>query len=202
MANGRVITGFSHPVVALYNEPGGPGSYTRGMIAARGVSVDMNVETAEDNEFFADNAVAESESGIFSAGELTLGLDGMHPEAERFVLGLPDPREITIGDRKIQLAGTGTAANPPYVGVGMIIEYKSGGANIYVPLYFTKGKFRQTGMSARTREGKIDWQTQNMTVDLHRDDSDLHNWKEVGPDCGTESEAIAILHALLAVAEG
>lgn len=198
-ANGRVITGFSHPCVALYNSPGGPGTYTNGMIAARGVSMDVTVETADANDFYADNAVVESESGIFAAGELALVLDGMHPKAERFVLGLPEPRSVTVGEKTIELAGTGTSANPPYVGVGSVVEYTSGGVKIYVPVMFTKGKFRQTGMGAKTREGSTEWQTQSMTVDLHRDDTELHNWKEVGPDCTTEAEAIEILHALLAV---
>lgn len=202
LAKGRVITGFSHPVVALYNAPGGLGSYSDGMIAARGVSIDMDVETADDNDFYADNAVAESESGIFAAGTLTLGLDGMHPAAERFVLGLAEPRAVEVGAKSFQFAGTGTGANPPYVGVGVIIEYKSGGQNIYVPVVFTKGKFRQTGISARTREGSIDWQTQTMTVDLHRDDTDDHHWKEVGADFASEAEAIAVLHAVLNVVEG
>lgn len=201
-AAGRVITGFSHPVVALYNSPGGPGTYSDGKIAARGVSVDMSVQTADDNDFYADNAVAESESGIFTAGTLTLGLDGMHPDVEQFVLGLEAARDVEVGGKSISLSGTGTGANPPYVGVGVIIEYKSGGNNIYVPVIFTKGKFRQTGLTARTRKGSIDWQTQEMTVDLHRDDTAEHHWKEVGADFATEAEAIAVLHAVLNVQEG
>lgn len=201
LAAGRVITGFSHPVVALYNAPGGPGTYTNGRVAARGVSMNLDVTTADNNDFFADNSVAESEAGIFADGALSLVLDGMHPGVERFVLGLEEPREVDVNGQKIKLSGTGTSANPPYVGVGVIIEYKSNGHNIYVPVYFTKGKFRQAGMSAQTRQGSINWQTQAMTVDLHRDDTPDHHWKEVGEDCATEAEAIAILNAVLNVAE-
>ena len=39
-ANGRVITGFSQPYVALYSESGGTVTYASGQILARGVSVD------------------------------------------------------------------------------------------------------------------------------------------------------------------
>lgn len=201
LALGRVITGFSHPVVALYNAPGGPGTYSDGRVAARGVSMEMTVETAVNNDFYADDSVAESEAGIFSDGTLTLTLDGMHPEVERFVLGLEAPRAVDIGGKTVQFSGTGTSANPPYVGVGVIVEYKSNGKNIYVPVIFTKGKFRQTGMSAKTRQGSIDWQTQEMTVDLHRDDTPEHHWKEVGEDCATADEAIDILHAALNVSK-
>lgn len=199
LAKGRVITGFSHPVIAKYNAPGGPGSYTDGMVAARGVSVDLDINTADDNNFYADNAVAETEAGIFTDGTMTLGLDGMHPDVERFVLGLDEPRTVEVGGQSIQLAGTGTGANPPYVGVGFVIEYKSGGQNIYVPAYVTKAKFRQGGFSARTRGESIDWQSVEATVDLHRDDTENRYWKEIGPDCASENEATALLHALLAV---
>lgn len=200
-ANGRVITGFSHPVAALYNSPGGPGTYTDGMVLARGVSVDLSINTADDNNFYADNAVAESESGIFTDGTMSLGLDGMHPNVERFVLGLDDPRSVEVGGKSIQLSGTGTGANPPYLGIGFVVEYKSGGSNLYVPVYVTKGKFRQGGFRAVTRGESIDWQSAETEVDLHRDDTNNRYWKEVGPDCTTESEAIALLDALLSVAE-
>lgn len=200
-AKGRIVVGFSHPVVALYNSPGGPGSYTKGMIAARGVGVDIDVETEDANEFYADNVVAESESGIFAAGTMTLQLDGMHPAVERFVLGLPEPRSVNVGGKEITLTGTGSGVNPPYLGVGFVLDLKSGGSHIYVPWYVTKGKFHQFGLSAQTRGEETDWQPQSVTVDLHRDQTAEQNWKEVGPDCATEAEAIALLHALLSVAE-
>lgn len=198
-ADGRVITGFSHPVAAFYNKPGGPGSYTDGFRLARGVSVDINVNTADDNVFYANNSAAESEQGIFTDGSMTLGLDGMHPDVERRVLGLDAPRSVEIGGKTIQLSGTGTGANPPELGVGFVVEFKSGGQNIYVPYYVTKAKFRQGGFRANTRQGTIDWQIAECEVDLHRDDTDNHYWKETGQDCTTESEAIEILEALLAV---
>lgn len=198
-ADGRVITGFSHPVAAFYKNPGGPGSYTDGFRLARGVSVDINVNTADDNIFYANNAAAESEQGIFTDGIMTLGLDGLHPEVQRKVLGLDAPRSVEVSGKTIQLSGTGTGAKPPALGVGFVIEFKSGGQSIYVPYYMTKAKFRQGGFRATTRQGTIDWQSAECTVDLYRDDTDNHYWQETGQDCTTESEAIEILEALLAV---
>ena len=47
MANGRVCTGFSKPYVALYNEASGVITYSGGMILARGVSVEIEPDTAQ-----------------------------------------------------------------------------------------------------------------------------------------------------------
>lgn len=198
-ADGRVISGFSHPVVALYNAPGGPGTYSEGRIAARGVSVDVKINTADSNNFYADNAVAESENGIFTDGTATLGLDGMHPGVERFVLGLDAPRSVEINGKNYNLSGTGTGATPPYLGVGFIVEFKSAGQFIYVPYYLTKCKFRQGGFAAHTRGENIDWQSAETTIDLHRDDTPNHYWREVGDDYATEADAIAALHDFLDV---
>lgn len=41
MANGKVITGYSKPYVALYNNNGGTITYTSGMPLARGVDVSL-----------------------------------------------------------------------------------------------------------------------------------------------------------------
>lgn len=201
-AAGRVVTGFSHPVIGLYDGKGGVGSYTNGRVLARGVSVSLDIETAEDNEFYADNAVAESESGMFVAGTLTLEVDGLNPDTERIVMGLAEPSSETVGGIQIQISRTGADANAPYVGVGVLVEYKSGGTRIYVPVVFTKARFRQIGMNARTRQGEIDWQTQSLPVDLHRDDTDYHDWRWILGDYASESEAIAALDAVLGVAEG
>lgn len=200
-AAGRPTTGVSYVVVAAYNSPGGPESYTDGRRLARIVNFSVNVETAEDNDFYADNVVAESESGMFSAGTLELSVDGMNPDVSRYVQGLPEPKTVTIGDQQIEITGTGADANAPYVGVGIIVEHKSGGQNIYVPYIFTKCRFRQPGLTANTREKSIDWQTQNLTVDLHRDDTAEKNWKLQLGDYATEPEAAAALNALLKVTE-
>ncbi len=198
-AAGRPTTGVSYVVVAQYNAPGGPDSYTNGRRLARIVSFGVNVETAEDNEFYADNVVAESESGMFSAGTLDLEVDGMNPEVSRFVQGLPEPEMVTIGDQQIEVTTTGAQANAPYVGVGVIVEKKSGGQNIYIPYVFTKCRFRQPGLTAKTRGRSIDWQTQSLTADLHRDDTAAKGWQQKLGDYASEPEAVAALNAFLKV---
>ena len=45
MATGRVVTGFSKPYVAIYQNSSGTVSYTKGQVLARGVSVELSIET-------------------------------------------------------------------------------------------------------------------------------------------------------------
>lgn len=198
---GRVIVGFSHPVVAKYNNAGGVVTYSGGMVLARGVEVDLSIETDDDNNFYADNALAESANGEFASGAAKLIVDGLHADPERFILGLPEPKDVPYGESTVKVTKHGKNAKPPYVGIGFVVDYKSGGGHIYVPVILNKGKFRQHGTKAKTREDKTSWQTQELEADLHRDDSDDASWKWVGEDQASEAEAIAVLHGLLNVAE-
>ncbi len=197
-ANGRVVTGFSHPVVAKYDYSGSNVSYTEGMILARGVSVKLSINTSDSNDFYADNTLAETESGEFAGGTANLVVDGLHPKAEQLVLGLSEPEQITYGESKtVKVTKYGAAAKAPYVGIGYITEYTSGNTKIYVPTILRKGKFQQPGTTAKTREKGADWQTQELTADVFRDDTAGADWKWIGEDQATEAAAIEILHGIL-----
>ena len=51
MANGRVLTGFSLPYIALYSaSTAGVVSYSSGQILARGVSVSLDVNSASEEK--------------------------------------------------------------------------------------------------------------------------------------------------------
>ena len=90
MADGRVITGFSKPYVAKYTANGSTVTYSDGMIFARGVSVSLAPESADDNNFYADNVVAESAGGVFTGGTATLTVDGLNPAARALAMGLAE----------------------------------------------------------------------------------------------------------------
>ena len=47
MANGKVITGYSNPIVARYTYSGGAISYSDKMPLARGVEVSIEIETGD-----------------------------------------------------------------------------------------------------------------------------------------------------------
>lgn len=199
MKEGKVIVGFSNPYVAKYNNAGGTVTYTDGRRLARGVKISLDVESSDDNDFYADDVVAETENGQFAGGTANLTVDGLLAEAERFIAGLPEPESVSVGDQEVKVYKHGTKAVPPYVGIGVIVQYRSGGKNTFVPIILTKAKFQTAKLEAATREKETSWQTQDLVADLSRDDTPDQNWKWVVEDQDTREAADAILRQLLNV---
>ena len=197
MANGRVITGFSHPYVAKYATTEQTGNivlaYSDGQILARGVSASMSVESSDDNNFYADNIIAETAAGSFGSGELTLTVDGLLDAAMRLILGLP----AADGDGWTHY---GDSMDIPYVGVGFIVRYMSGGSTTYVPVVLHKCKFAVPNIDAATQEDAIDFQTQELTATVLRDDTANHEWRVVGTAVTTEAAAEALIKSYLSIA--
>lgn len=203
MAAGKVCTGFSFPFVAKYSVAGGKVSFSEGMPLARGVKVSISPDVADSNIFYADNSAAESEDGVFTGGTVKLTVDGLTQKAERFVYGLPEPVEVSYGEnQKAMMTKHGTNAKPPYLGIGVVVRYQSAGVTTYVPLILVKAKFKTSGTEAATQEEKKNWQTQDLEATLHRDDTETADWKWVGEDLSSESEAVAIIKGIFAVPNG
>lgn len=197
---GKVLIGFSHPTVALYSHAGGNVVYTKGRRLARGVDVDLSVDTSDDNNFYADNTIAESENGKFTGGKVTLTVDGLHDDAERMAYGIPDPTEVPYGENKnVKVTKYGDSIKPPYMGIGFLLMYQCDGAETWQPMILTKGKFVTHGTAAKTKEENKNWQTQKLEAALHRDDTADHDWKWLAEEQPTEAEALAVLDALLGV---
>lgn len=187
MAMGRICTGFSKPYVAKLSEGNIGGAwvhtYNTGQQLARGVSVSIEPESSDDNEFFADNSSGESGMERFTGGDLTLTVDGLNHDTEQFLMGATsDGRWITYSDTQ----------KVPFVGVGFIARYQSDSVTIYVPIILTKCQFNQINTSAETQEDQISWQTQELTAKIRKlNGSGI--WKRVGKDCATEEEAENII---------
>lgn len=196
MAAGKVITGYSKPYVALYNNNGGTVTYTKQQVLARGVKVDIQLADTEENAFYADNVVAETEPGVFTKGTVTLTVDGLLDEARQFVLGLPDPILLSDGS-DIKVYGEGDQASPPYVGVGFIMRYQSDGVVTYKPTVIRKVRFKTPNTGAETQGEQITWQTEELTGNISRDDTSKHEWKIFASDQETEEEAENVLKIML-----
>ena len=188
MAAGRVMTGFSLPYVALYTANGGTVTYSNGQRLARGVQVSIEAEAEDDNIFYADNISAESAPGIFTSGTATLTVDGLKLEAERLIMGIPEADAQGFIHYGENLA-------IPYVGVGFICRYMEDGVTSYVPYILTKCRFVTPGIDAQTATETIEWQTQEITATLLRDDTANHDWKLVGGELTTEALAEAKIKA-------
>ncbi|MBQ9839004.1 MAG: hypothetical protein IJO56_05910 [Oscillospiraceae bacterium] len=201
-AAGRVCTGFSNPYVAKYAAAGGNVTYTEGMALARGVSVSIDPEVSDDDTFYANNAVAEEETGEFIKGTAKLTVDGLKDAAAQFIFGLPASEEYAVTETlKVKVNKYGAAAKPPYVGIGVIVRYKSAGVTSYVPTVLKKGRFKLPSTEAKTAEGTgANWQTQDLEAALMRDDSSNNDWKWEFAEQATEEAADNILRAFLSVA--
>lgn len=200
MKKGRVVIGFSAPFVGLYKCEGGAVTFTNGMRLARGVDVDVNPEVSEDNEFYADNTVAESEGGEFKKGTVTYTVDGLLDAADRFIYGRPEPEKMNIGDKQINVTKDGNKSKPPYVGTGFVVAYQSEGVETYEPVILPKVKFKPNKMGAKTAEGQKNYQTQILEATICREDSVDRNWRWRFEEQATEEEAIAILATVFNVA--
>lgn len=186
MANGRVITGFSYPYVAEYAASGGSVTYSNITVLARGVEVDLSVDASTDNIFYADNLEAENLSGVFAGGTVTLTVDGLKDAARKLILGLPSADSdgwTAFGDDQ----------SIPYIGLGFIVRYMEDGVTSYMPVVLPKVMFSNPGISAATQESEVDWQTQELTATIFRDDSAKHNWLQMGAAVATESTATTTL---------
>lgn len=181
MAN--VGTGFSKPYVALYSNPSGTNVYTSAQILARGVEVSVEPDVVDDNNFYADNVLAESENGIVSGGTLTLTVDGLDAAARRLIYGLP------AADMDGWVA-FGNEATHPFCAVGFIYRTMMNGVTSFFPVVFPKCKFHPYGEEMATQEDQIDWQTMELEATFMRDDTANQNWKYTS-DTGYSTEALA-----------
>lgn len=191
MANGKVCTGFSKPYVALYSATGGTVTYSNGRALARGVSVSVSVDQGDDNNFYADNIAAETESGKFTSGELSLTVDGLLAAAEELIMGLgvaADGFTDYNDDQEV-----------PDVGIGFIARYMSGGVTTYVPVILPRCQFQFPGIDATTQEETIDWQTQDLTATIKKAEDAKNTWKKVGTDENTEAAAEAKIKTFFSI---
>lgn len=193
MANGKVCTGFSKPFVALYAATGGAVTYSGGIPLARGVEVSLDVEGSSDNDFYADNVIAETDNQAFTSGTVTLTVDGLKAAARKLISGVTTTK--TVG--QVEWDVYDDAAVVPYVGIGFIARYMEDGVTTYAPVILTKCKFSPEGLDAATQEEEIDWQTSELEATIYRDDSTNHAWKMIGADQTTEAAAEAAIAAAL-----
>lgn len=197
MANGKVITGYSKPYVALYNNNGGTITYTSGMPLARGVDVSVEAETGDAVTFYADNVAAESVGGVFTGATVTMTVDGLKDNARKLIMGLPAAESLTVDGSQVDIYTYDDRQVIPNVGIGFIVRYMESGVTTYQPTVFTKASFSVDGLDASTQEEEIEFQTMELEAALMRDDSANHAWRKIGAEQETEAKAEAVVKTLL-----
>lgn len=181
MVAGRVCTGFSKPYVAIYSNAGSVVTYSSVQLLARGVGVNLELESSEDNNFYADNIVAESGAGEFIGGTVEFEVDGLFRDTEDLIFGAPTAIDGWVAD--------GDQSNAPFCGAGFIVRWMSEGVTTFQPVVLSKIKFTIPEEERKTQEDEIDWQTTTLTATVMRDDTVGHNWRYRGASFSTEAEA-------------
>lgn len=197
MANGRVITGFSKPYVALYDANDGNPRYTGVIPLARGVQVSLAIATSGNTQLYVDNVSGENVGGKFTNGTVTLTVDGLKDDACELIQGIKTKSEVTVGSEKVNVYDYDDAQKVPYVGIGFIVRYMEDGVTTYVPVVFPKASFSVDGLKAQSQGENISFQTQELTATLMRDDSAMHKWRRMADAQTTEELAEAVIKAIL-----
>lgn len=189
------------PWVALYAESSGTVSYSGGIPLARGVDVTISIESDSDNNFYADNVLAESDRQSFSSGTLTLTVDGLKDAARKLISGVTTTESVTVTTgTTVSFDVYDDLASVPYVGVGFVVRYMEDGVTSYVPVIIKKVKFSDPEITAATQTESIDWQTQSLEGTIMRDDSANHAWRMIGAEQTSEAAAYNAIKAVLTAA--
>lgn len=194
-----VTIGYSKPYVALYSVSGGKDTYTSGMSLGGGVSYSDSIEVADDNDFYADNRVDETESGVFTSGEATITVNYLSAKAAKMVLGLTN--QTTVGD--VKWDDYDDDANPPDIGYGHVKKVMNDGVIQYIGFVLPRVKMALPSESAETQGETIDWQTQELTATIMRSLNGKHPWRAVADTpFDTEDKAEAAVVAYLSQTAG
>ena len=171
--------GVSKPYVAKYSNTENTVTYSGGQILDKLTEIDISINSAEDNNFYADNAIAESDSS-FSGGTVTVNTADLGPEATALVLGItPVPiSDITgVTDEDVNELVFDDDQRSPYLGFGCIIKKRVNNVDKWRAIVLTKIMLAVPNDAATTQGETIEWQTPQLTGTIMRDDSAKHAWK-------------------------
>lgn len=192
-----VTTGFSRIHVAVYANNGGTVTYSNCKELARAKNMDISVETSDENNYYANNQLAECEPAAFKSGALKIGVDGLSGTEEAMILGIAETT-MQVGGKEVKVVKFGKAMNPPYMGVGAVKRMQLNGTVSYRPVILTKTRFAVPADAAETQEEGINWQDQDLEAMIMRDDTAEANWKIIpAENMTTEEEAVAFIKAVL-----
>lgn len=199
MANGKVITGYSQPIVAKYVYSSNTITYTDKTPLARGVEVDLEVEIGDATNFFADNTIAESVAGQFNGATATFTVDGLKDTARDLIAGLVTSKTITVNTTTtVSAKAYDDLQVIPYVGIGFVVRYMENGNTTYAPVILPKAQFSPESIKAATQGESVEFQTTELQATVMRADDANHTWKIVAADQATEAAAVAVIEAYFA----
>ena len=194
--------GVSKPKFAKYSESNGVVTYSGGGSLGKMVNVDVSIDSSDDNNFYADNGIAETDRQ-FSGGTFTANTDDLSHEVSKAILGLKEQElgEIAgVTDTEVKELIYDDDQAMPYLGLGFIIKKKVKGVTKWRAVILTKAMFSVPNDAATTQGETIDWQTEELSATIMRDDTEKHAWKKEATFT-TEAQAEAYLNNRLNITE-
>lgn len=173
------IIGLSKPYYAVYGATGTTVSYSSGAVMGKATEANIEIDTSEDNNLYADNGIAETDRQ-FTGGTLTLSTDELSQEVSKAILGLKEQSIGTIEgvtDESVQELIYDETQSTPYLGVGFIVKKVVSGITKWRGVVLTKVMFSVPNDAATTQGESIEWQVPELSATIMRDDSATHMWK-------------------------
>lgn len=196
------VIGLSKPYYGIYSATGNAVSYANGAVMGKATEANIEIDTTEDNNLYADNAIAETDRS-FAGGTLTLSTDDLSQEVAKAILGLTETA-ITgiegVTDTSVKELVYDDTQTTPYLGVGFIVKKKVGGAYKWRAVVLSKVMFSVPADAATTQDESIEWQVPELSATIMRDDSATHVWKREATFT-TEAQAEAYIKARLNITE-
>lgn len=194
--------GVSKPYYAIYGVSGNEVSYSNGGKMGKLTEVNLEIETSEDNNLYADNAIAETDR-TFSNGSLTLTPDDLSQEVSKAILGVKEQELGTIAgveDTAVKELIFDDTQVTPYLGVGFVIKKRKNGMDRWRAVVLTKCMFAVPSDAATTQGESIEWQVPELNATVMRDDSENHMWRR-DATFTTEAQAEAYIKHWLGITE-
>ncbi len=192
------VIGLSKPYYGIYSVSGTTVSYADGAVMGKATEANIEIDTTEDNNLYADNAIAETDRS-FAGGTLTLSTDDLSQDVAKAILGLTE-NTITgiegVTDTSVKELVYDDTQTTPYLGVGFIVKKKVGGAYKWRAVVLSKVMFSVPADAATTQGESIEWQVPELSATIMRDDSATHMWKREATFT-TEAQAEAYIKARL-----
>lgn len=196
------VIGLSKPYYGIYSATGNAVSYANGAVMGKATEANIEIDTTEDNNLYADNAIAETDRS-FAGGTLTLSTDDLSQDVAKAILGLTETA-ITgiegVTDTSVKELVYDDTQTTPYLGVGFIVKKKVGGAYKWRAVVLSKVMFSVPADAATTQGESIEWQVPELSATIMRDDSATHMWKREATFT-TEAQAEAYIKARLNITE-
>lgn len=193
--------GLSKPYFAIYSNDGPAVSYSGGGLMGKYTQLNMSLnDSGSDNNFYADNGIDETGAAQFAGGTLGMTTNNLLVAISQKILGT-QVSSVT-GIQGLQTVGAkwehyDDRQSAPFLGVGGIYKHQVGGQIKYQAVIFPKVKCTTPSQDATTQGDSIEWQVDEITAQINRDDTPNHEWRRVSSLLDSEQDAEILIKAFL-----